>query len=66
MSLSAITLVRKSYKQLSMNCSVEVETFEPGTTFENTINEIKSNHLKIIASSAMNLSSFTSFDNNLE
>ena len=49
-----------------MNISIEVSTFKPGPTFEKTINEIKDNHLKIIASAAMNISAITLFDNNLE
>ena len=42
--------------------SFEAETFEPEPTFENIINEIKDNHLKIIASDAINISDITYFD----
>ena len=45
-----------------MNSRIEVEKLEPGPKYENTINEIKDNHLKGIASAAMNLSAITSFD----
>ena len=47
-----------------MNNSFEAEKFEPDTTFENTINEIKENLLKIIASTATNPSAIISFDEN--
>ena len=43
-----------------MNRIVELEKFEPESTFENTINEIKSNCLQIITSIDMNLSDITS------
>ena len=43
-----------------MNNSFEAATFEPEPTLENTINEIKDNHLKIIASAATNPSDITS------
>ena len=49
-----------------MNSSIEVATFEPGTTFENTTNDIKDNNLKSITSAAMNLSAITMFDKNIE
>ena len=49
-----------------MNRRIEVEKFAPGPTFENTINEIKYYHLKVIAYTTMNISSFTLFDNNIE
>ena len=45
-----------------MNNSFEAEKFDPDPTFEDTINEIKDNHLKIIASAATNKPAITSFD----
>ena len=66
MNLSAIPLYTDKFKQLSMNSRNEVAKFEPGPNFENTIHKIKDNHLRIISSSAMNLSSITSFDENIE
>ena len=48
-----------------MNISIEIEKIEPEPTFENTNNEIKDNHLKSIASAAMNSSANTLFDENL-
>ena len=42
-----------------MNSIIEAEKFEPETTFENTINEIKDVNLKIINSLHMNLSAIT-------
>ena len=38
-----------------MNIIIEVEMFEPEPTFENTINDIKANHLKSITSIDMYL-----------
>ena len=52
------------FDQLSTNNSFEAEKFEPDPTFERTMNEIKNNHLKIIASSAKNPSTIASFDKN--
>ena len=49
MNISATTLLEENFKNISMNSSIEVAKFEPGQTFENNINEIKDNHLKIIA-----------------
>ena len=49
-----------------MNSIIEFAKFEPGPTFENTTNEIKDNHLKIIASTTMNLSAITFFNNNFK
>ena len=49
-----------------MNNSFEAEKFEPDPKFENTINKIKDNHLKIIASAATDPSAITSFDNNFD
>ena len=66
MNLSAINLFGENFKQLSMNSKIEVEKIEPGPTFEKTINEIKNNHLKIITSATMNLSSITLFDKNFK
>ena len=43
-----------------MNNRIEAEKFEPETTFEKTINDIKDNHLKSITSIAMNLLAITS------
>ena len=42
-----------------MNSRIEVEKFEPEPTFENTINEIKDDHLKSITSIDMNVSAIT-------
>ena len=56
----------KNFDQLSMNNSFETEKFEPKQIFENTINEIKDNHLKIITSAATNPSAITSFDENFD
>ena len=47
MSLSTITSFEEIFKQLSMNSRIKVAKFEPGTTFEKTINEIKDNNIKI-------------------
>ena len=66
MNLSAINLFDKNFKQLSMNSRIEVAKFEPEPTFENTVNEIKNNHLKSIASSAMNVVAITLFGDNFE
>ena len=49
-----------------MNGRNEVAKFEPGPTFEKTINEIKDNHLKSITSTTMNLSANTLFDNHFK
>ena len=54
------------FDPLIMNSRTEVEKFEPGTIFENTINEIRYNHLKSIASAAMSLSDITFFNHNFE
>ena len=66
MNLSVISPFEKTFKQLSMNISIEVSTLKPKTTFKNTINEIKYNHLKIIVSVAMNISDITSFEENFD
>ena len=60
-----VTCFDKNLDQISMNNRFEVEKFEPDPSFENTIIEIKDNHLKSIASAAMNPSAMTSFDDNL-
>ena len=49
----------KNFEQLSINSRNEVSNFETEPTFENTINEIKANHLKSITSINMNVSSIT-------
>ena len=49
-----------------MNIRIEVAKFGPGPTFENTINNIKDNNLKIIATTAMNISTIISFDQNFK
>ena len=43
-----------------MNGSFEAENFEPEPIFENTINDIKANHFKIITFVDMNISAITS------
>ena len=65
MNSSVITSSDKSFDTLSLNNISESAKFEPEPTFEKTIIEIKDNHLKSIASAAMNLSAMTSFDDNL-
>ena len=45
-----------------MNNSFEAATFKPAQTFEETINEIKYNNLKSIASTATNPSETKSFE----
>ena len=49
-----------------MNNSFEEEKIEPEPAFEKTINEIKDNHLKSIASADMNLSYITYFDEEID
>ena len=58
-NLSAIKSLDKNFDQLCMNKSFKAEKFEPGPTFENTINDIKANHLKSIISIGMNVSDIT-------
>ena len=65
-NLSDITSFDENFDQLSMNRIIEAEKFEPETTFENNINEIKDNNMKIIASAAMNLSDITSFEGKVD
>ena len=55
-----------NFEQLSINNSFEAAKLETGPTFENNINEIKDNHLKIIISAAMNLSAIISLDENYD
>ena len=59
MNLSDINLIDKNLEQIGMNNRIEVEKFEPETTFEKNINEIKANNLKSITSIDINLSAFT-------
>ena len=49
-----------------MKSRIEVAKFEPEQTFENTINDIKENHLKIIPFDVMDISAITIFDDNIE
>ena len=42
-----------------MNNSFEAETFEPEPTFENSLSDIKADHLKNITSIEMNVSAIT-------
>ena len=56
----------KNFDQLSMNNSSEAAKFALDPTFENTINEIKDNHLKSIASVATNTSAIISFDKSFD
>ena len=60
MNLSITTSFDKNSNQVVIKNSFEAETFEPELTFENTLNEIKYDHFKSIASSYMNLSSIAS------
>ena len=55
-----------NFDQLSMNNSFKASKVEPEPTFENTINEIKDNHMKSITSAAMNISAITNFDNKID
>ena len=59
MNLSDITFLKDNFEQLSMISIIEASKFEPEPTFENTINDIKDNYMKTIASAAMNLSAIT-------
>ena len=56
---SAITYFDKNSDPICINNSFESEKFEPEPTFEKTINDIKSNNLKIITSIYMNVSPIT-------
>ena len=66
MHLSDITLFNKNFEQISMKRRIEVSKFKPEQKLENTINEIKDDHLKSIDSAYMNISAITSFDDNFE
>ena len=57
---SAITFFEEYFDPLFNNKRIEATKFEPETTFENTMNYIKANHLKSITSIDMNLSAITS------
>ena len=59
MNISFIPLFDDNIEPLSMNNIFEAETFELEPTFENNINEIKANHLKIIISIDMNVSAIS-------
>ena len=50
----------KQFERTSMNSRIEEAKFEPETTFEKTINEIKADYLKSITSLDMNLSAIIS------
>ena len=63
---SAKTYFEDNFDPLCINNSFESEKFEPEPTFENTINEIKDNNLKSIASDATNPSVIISFDDNFD
>ena len=56
----ANTSFDNNFDLIRINDSFEAAKFEPEPTFEKTINEIKANHLKSIASVDMNVSSITS------
>ena len=47
------------FGQLDIKSTIEAENFELEPTIENTINEIKANHLKIITYFDMNISAIT-------
>ena len=49
-----------NFEHISVNSRIEATKFEPETTFEITINNVKYNRLKIITSIDMNLSDITS------
>ena len=49
----------ENFDHLIMNNIIEAENFEPERTFENTINEIKYNHLKIITFIAIKILAIT-------
>ena len=60
------TYFDKNFYQLSINNIFEAAKFEPEPTFEKNINEIKDNHLKTIASAAINPLAITYFDDNID
>ena len=55
----AITSFDNNFDLIRINNSFEAAKFEPEPTFEKTINEIRSNHLKSITSIVMNISAIT-------
>ena len=59
MNLSTIISFGDIFEQLSMNIIIESAKLEPETIFENTISDIKANHLKSITSINMNVSAIT-------
>ena len=59
MNISAIISFGNSFDPLSMNIIIEVEKFEHGLNFENTIDEIKDENLKITTSIDINVSAIT-------
>ena len=59
MNISDITSFCGNFEQISMNSRIEVAKFETEPTFEKTINDIKTNHLKIITSIGINVSAIT-------
>ena len=63
--LNSLHFFENIFDQLSMNNRFEEAEFEPEPTFEKTINEIKNNHLKSIASDYMNLSAIISLTRKL-
>ena len=60
MNPSDITYFDDTFDPLCINRIFESEKFEPETTFEKTINEIKYNHLKSITSIDINVSDIIS------
>ena len=48
------------FDQISMNIIIKAEKYEPKTTFENNIDEIKYYHMKIITSVYIHISAITS------
>ena len=59
MNISDITPFDNNFYPHFMNNSFEAEKFEAEPTFENTVNEIKANHFKIITSIDINVSVIT-------
>ena len=50
----------KKFENISMNSIIEAKKFKLETTFENNVDDIKANHLKIITSLEIKLSAITS------
>ena len=50
----------KHFEQISVHSRIEATKFEPETTFENNIDEIKADNVKIITSLYINLSAIAS------